>query len=1017
MNRVNIDAPVIVRSDYKQKIEFLGRYKVVKQIGQGTFGTVFKCSTYKGYEYAIKQINNVKMKKMMNNELDALKSVNSKYVVRYYEVFYDKQDHPCIVLELCEGGTLSDLMKKFSNHCIPEKIALNLFVQILVGFKEIQKANLIHRDVKLQNILLKNDQPKIADFGLVAQQQKDKVDGFAGTPMYMAPEILDGKNYDQQVDIWSLGVLLYAMMFNDFPICEQTPYMQLQRIQMVCTPEFNFEKAKKSKYQNIREETVDLLQKMLNIDPTKRITLNQLLELPIIKEHDMQGDLAPKVEPIVLDENQMVYKQKMQLKSLNSLQVETSPIVKKLKLFDFTSSIQQVLPEESREDDTPSEDRLSPVDSVQNENESPSESQNKNSSQKKEENSIQISQFGNTQKHIYEVHLLPYNQMLNRITQLVDLYELFANGDNSIISSEFNSNEINLILYFLSRIILFYFQGLNKILDERDNTYNLDHWSQFIFSKSYLTIFSQVQLEMQIWMEKSTILYDHLKLIELIPIQVKDIEHLEKVSGNEQDQEMEDEIDETADQETKAETSSENQESNQQQKLAKGLNKKLEKGTKDKKGKNTLKLLPDIIENIVSPLETSVPQDYSFLQSNLPDQLKIAFRAVMMTAYTRLQNSYKEDKSILSVSHSDGNSNQATLSSLSYIGSPQQSLHLIGSSKSHSNLKPFKQNHNSLVFNQSPHNQSVTNNNKQISQSITNLSTLSKKTVQPNSVSSNSSNVIKKLVNNSVSTTPLNAQSSIKPNNTAIKTANNSPQVVTSTLKQLATHNNTKSFSSFATNKSIQNNSTNQAITPSKTSPSQSKQFTFQQNKNTQQSSGLMQNQTTKITSTSSASATIKTQSQSISTLKSSQTQKTNLKQNKPEIKPINSSIITSSSSAQPKINSKIVQSNLNQNSGNQVEEDQTLQAEFEKMKYSLRILLCCTLNHFILLDDQNIKLTEFQKYLRTKYQNQDFNNDILQKNFFLWQREIEEESLKTQIDQIFKNYLPKIQEFDISFF
>lgn len=103
----------------------------------------------------------------MTNELDALKSVNSKYVVRYYEVFYDKADHPCIVLELCEGGTLADYMKKFNNNCIPERIALNLFVQILVGFKEIQRASLIHRDVKLQNILLKNDSPKIADFGLV----------------------------------------------------------------------------------------------------------------------------------------------------------------------------------------------------------------------------------------------------------------------------------------------------------------------------------------------------------------------------------------------------------------------------------------------------------------------------------------------------------------------------------------------------------------------------------------------------------------------------------------------------------------------------------------------------------------------------------------------------------------------------------------------------------------------------------------------------------------------------------
>ncbi len=90
----------------------------------------------------------------MLGEIHALKSVISKYVVGYHEYFYDKQNIPCIVMELCEGGTLKDYMKKFPQNYIPEKQAMVIFVKLLIGLKAIQEAKLIHRDIKLQNILI-----------------------------------------------------------------------------------------------------------------------------------------------------------------------------------------------------------------------------------------------------------------------------------------------------------------------------------------------------------------------------------------------------------------------------------------------------------------------------------------------------------------------------------------------------------------------------------------------------------------------------------------------------------------------------------------------------------------------------------------------------------------------------------------------------------------------------------------------------------------------------------------------
>lgn len=110
---------------------------------------------------------------------------------------------------------------------------------------------------------------------------------------------------------------------------------------------------------------------------------------------------------------------------------------------------------------------------------------------------------------------MPYNQMLNRITLLVDTYELFAEP-NEYITAEFKDPELILVLYFLSRVILLQFQGLNKILDERENLFQIDNWSSFIFSKSYLSIQASVQSEMQIWMEKADMLFSNLKEIDLV---------------------------------------------------------------------------------------------------------------------------------------------------------------------------------------------------------------------------------------------------------------------------------------------------------------------------------------------------------------------------------------------------------------------------------------------------------------------------------------------------------------------
>jgi len=119
-----------------------------------------------------------------------MRSVNHPNVVKCYE-YINQDDTPCIVCEYCEDGSLFDLLCNDKKKYLSEKEAVEIFVKILDGFRAIHKAGFVHRDVKLENILLKKGEPKIADFGFAKiLTSQDCTNSLCGTPPYMAPEVL-----------------------------------------------------------------------------------------------------------------------------------------------------------------------------------------------------------------------------------------------------------------------------------------------------------------------------------------------------------------------------------------------------------------------------------------------------------------------------------------------------------------------------------------------------------------------------------------------------------------------------------------------------------------------------------------------------------------------------------------------------------------------------------------------------------------------------------------------------------
>lgn len=160
-----------------------------------------------------------------SNEEAILKKLRHNNIVRFYEKLQapvDNPTHDLYFMELCQGGDLLRYVRK--RQKVEESVAKVLFKQIIIGIGYIHSEDILHRDIKLENILIDNSGTiKIADFGLSkmisggAADQKKKKTGAVGTRAYWAPEVFKDQNYSAKSDIWAAGVVLYIMIYGMLP--------------------------------------------------------------------------------------------------------------------------------------------------------------------------------------------------------------------------------------------------------------------------------------------------------------------------------------------------------------------------------------------------------------------------------------------------------------------------------------------------------------------------------------------------------------------------------------------------------------------------------------------------------------------------------------------------------------------------------------------------------------------------------------------------------------------------------
>ena len=272
---------------------------LTKSLGKGAFGEVF-LTQKKGFKelFATKRLDRAYSEKpenikLLSNEISLLKKLNHPNIVRLIDLKKTKS-HCYIVMEYCNGGDLAGCLKKYKaayKRPFPEELVQYLMRQIVSGLNFLHSQKIIHRDLKLENILVtfnseKDKQSlnmmrataKLIDFGFATTLKASKSNltyTVLGTPTNMDPQLLKNMEertqnktgYDEKVDIWSLGTLCYEMLVGHIAFSGSS----MQDL---------YQKVKQGNYAlptNISEEVFSFINGMLQKDPNKRLSANQLL--------------------------------------------------------------------------------------------------------------------------------------------------------------------------------------------------------------------------------------------------------------------------------------------------------------------------------------------------------------------------------------------------------------------------------------------------------------------------------------------------------------------------------------------------------------------------------------------------------------------------------------------------------------------------------------------------------------------------------------------------------------------
>ncbi|XP_078270843.1 serine/threonine-protein kinase 33 isoform X2 [Rhinoraja longicauda] len=286
----NAECKVVPHTRVDDEFAIRQIYSFGQRLGQGSYGVVIEATHNRsGKKWAIKKVNREKAGssavKLLEREVSILKQVNHEHIIHLEEVF-ETPKRMYLVTEVCEGGELSAILHRKKN--LTENETRHVIHSLASAIAYLHKNDIVHRDLKLENILVKNIETsseldmklniKVTDFGLSVQKGgvgSDKMlQATCGTPMYMAPEVLSAHQYTQQCDAWSIGVIMYTLLSGAPPFVANS---EEKLAKLINRGELRLDS---SVLQKISDGAKDVLSRLLKVDPAHRITANELLDNP-----------------------------------------------------------------------------------------------------------------------------------------------------------------------------------------------------------------------------------------------------------------------------------------------------------------------------------------------------------------------------------------------------------------------------------------------------------------------------------------------------------------------------------------------------------------------------------------------------------------------------------------------------------------------------------------------------------------------------------------------------------------
>uniref|UniRef100_A0A8C2DIN9 calcium/calmodulin-dependent protein kinase n=1 Tax=Cyprinus carpio TaxID=7962 RepID=A0A8C2DIN9_CYPCA len=303
---------------------FTDEYQLYEELGKGAFSVVRRCMKIStGQEYAAKIINTKKLSardhQKLEREARICRLLKHPNIVRLHESISEEGVH-YLIFDLVTGGELfEDIVAR---EYYSEADASHCIQQILEAVLHCHQMGVVHRDLKPENLLLasklKGAAVKLADFGLAIEVQGDQQAwfGFAGTPGYLSPEVLRKEPYGKPVDMWACGVILYILLVGYPPFWDEDQHRLYQQIKAGA---YDFPSPE---WDTVTPEAKDLINKMLTINPAKRITAAEALKHPWICQRSTVASMMHRQETV---ECLKKFNARRKLKINNKTNVITSP--------------------------------------------------------------------------------------------------------------------------------------------------------------------------------------------------------------------------------------------------------------------------------------------------------------------------------------------------------------------------------------------------------------------------------------------------------------------------------------------------------------------------------------------------------------------------------------------------------------------------------------------------------------------------------------------------------------------